>query len=132
MPQRIQMSRQRPWRADHPDAVVVARPSRWGNPFKVGARYLTRTYWHRAPSPDVMGRDEGSTYDSWGSDQQIVARVRDRAHAVELFRAWVTYHDDVWTPERLTPLTGRDLACWCPLDEPCHADVLLDLAKRGA
>jgi hypothetical protein len=23
-------------------------------------------------------------------------------------------------------LTGHDLACWCPLDEPCHADVLLE------
>lgn len=22
-------------------------------------------------------------------------------------------------------LRGKDLACWCPLDQPCHADVLL-------
>ena len=28
-------------------------------------------------------------------------------------------------------LRGRDLACWCPLDQPCHADVLLDLANTG-
>jgi hypothetical protein len=27
-------------------------------------------------------------------------------------------------------LGGRDLACYCPLDEPCHADVLLELANR--
>jgi hypothetical protein len=27
-------------------------------------------------------------------------------------------------------LAGRDLACWCPLDQPCHADVLLELANR--
>ena len=26
-------------------------------------------------------------------------------------------------------LRGRDLACWCPLDEPCHADVLLAVAN---
>jgi len=26
-------------------------------------------------------------------------------------------------------LSGRDLACWCPPDVPCHADVLLDLAN---
>lgn len=26
-------------------------------------------------------------------------------------------------------LRGRDLACWCPLDQPCHADVLLELAN---
>jgi hypothetical protein len=27
-------------------------------------------------------------------------------------------------------LRGHDLACWCPLDQPCHADVLLELADR--
>lgn len=29
----------------------------------------------------------------------------------------------------LSPLRGKDLACWCPLDQPCHADVLLELAN---
>jgi len=28
-------------------------------------------------------------------------------------------------------LRGRDLACWCPLNQPCHADVLLRLANNG-
>ena len=27
-------------------------------------------------------------------------------------------------------LAGKDLACWCPLDAPCHADVLLELANK--
>lgn len=26
-------------------------------------------------------------------------------------------------------LRGKDLACWCPLDQPCHADILLELAN---
>lgn len=30
----------------------------------------------------------------------------------------------------LDELRGHDLACWCPLDQPCHADVLLELANR--
>lgn len=29
----------------------------------------------------------------------------------------------------LTELRGKNLACWCPLDQPCHADVLLELAN---
>ena len=28
-------------------------------------------------------------------------------------------------------LAGKDLACWCPLSSPCHADVLLELANAG-
>jgi hypothetical protein len=31
--------------------------------------------------------------------------------------------------ESLHELRGHDLACWCPLDQPCHADVLLALAN---
>jgi Domain of unknown function (DUF4326) len=27
-------------------------------------------------------------------------------------------------------LAGRDLACWCPLDQACHADVLLEVADQ--
>ena len=26
-------------------------------------------------------------------------------------------------------LRGKNLACWCPLDQPCHADILLELAN---
>lgn len=29
----------------------------------------------------------------------------------------------------LRKLRGKDLACWCALDQPCHADVLLELAN---
>lgn len=30
-------------------------------------------------------------------------------------------------PDYLDELRGKDLACWCSLDEPCHADILLDM-----
>ena len=29
----------------------------------------------------------------------------------------------------LAELRGKDLACWCRLDQPCHADILLELAN---
>ena len=30
----------------------------------------------------------------------------------------------------IAPLRGKNLACWCAPGQPCHADVLLDLANR--
>lgn len=36
MPERVQMARQHPWRDRHPDAVIVDRRTKWGNPFKDG------------------------------------------------------------------------------------------------
>ena len=102
MPKRIQMHRRKGgWRKDHPDAVIVARPSKWGNKFVVGERYLTAKYGH--------------------------AKVRDRAHAADLFRDWA----ERWLSD-VAQLRGKDLACWCPLDQPCHADVLLEMANRPA
>lgn len=36
MSARIQITRNKPWRADNPDAVIVDRTTKWGNPFKIG------------------------------------------------------------------------------------------------
>jgi len=33
--------------------------------------------------------------------------------------------------EAVAKLRGKDLACWCALDQPCHADTLLWVANRG-
>jgi len=32
-------------------------------------------------------------------------------------------------PSFFDAIRGKDLACWCPLDQPCHADVLLKIAN---
>lgn len=48
-----------------------------------------------------------------------------RARGLDVAAVYRVAVDDV-----VRDLAGRDLACWCPLDQPCHADVLLDLANR--
>lgn len=119
-PKRIQMSRQHPWRADNPDAVIVARPSKWGNPFKVGENYLWLNDLLDWPMPTLRAPGE---YDHGVR----VEACPDRATAVTWFRLW--WKSMVATGTDMGPLAGRDLACWCPLDQPCHADVLLELAN---
>lgn len=57
----------------------------------------------------------------------------------EWYRAWLTgkrFHAGIPMPfaalppkPDLEPLRGHDIVCWCPLDQPCHADVLLELAN---
>jgi hypothetical protein len=37
---------------------------------------------------------------------------------------------DLINPRFFAPLRGKDLMCWCPLDKPCHADVLLEIANK--
>ena len=49
--------------------------------------------------------------------------VHDRAQAVELFCTWLHSPRDIALAWRLGghTLRGKNLACWCPLDGPCHA-----------
>lgn len=38
--------------------------------------------------------------------------------------------DKAFFMDRVAELRGKNLACWCALDAPCHADVLLEIANR--
>lgn len=109
-PKRIQLSRKKGWRKPA-GAVVVARPGVFGNPFTFKA-----------------ANDAGHT----------------REGAVFAFEDWLTGNPwacpagDAYDARRqrllyaLPTLRGKDLACWCPLDKPCHADVLIRLANGDA
>lgn len=110
-PERIRLSRRKGWRKPE-NTVVVARPSKWGNPYKVG-----------------------DCDNPWYPDER-----NTRADAVDFFRMELVLMEGIWwdagdrylTPEDVrAELAGKNLACWCPLDQPCHADVLLELANGG-
>lgn len=98
---RIQRRRTKGWKLPV-NTIYVGRPSKWGNPFRVG---------------EAHGINGG------GGLHAVEPRiVRDAVMAVELYERW--FAD--WLPdETFDELHGKDLACWCPLDQPCHADVLL-------
>jgi hypothetical protein len=51
----------------------------------------------------------------------------DAADAVRLYRQWLPSQQHLLS--QLHELAGYDLACWCPLDQPWHADVLLEIAN---
>jgi len=118
MPARIQRSRAKGWRMPE-GAVCVGRPTKWGNPFTK----ISVINWH-------LGDYMGDRLAIW------------REEAVELFRMWAlgTQAPAYWAhhlPEyhvdpcqlNFADLRGKTLACWCRLDQPCHADVLLELAN---
>ena len=106
-PQRIQLRRTKGWRKPEGD-IVVARPTKWGNPYRIDE--------YRCDYPD-------------SSDAEL------RAMATSDFRGLIEGRWARWGQERTYPvadiaqLRGHDLACWCPLDQACHADVLLEIAN---
>jgi hypothetical protein len=74
-------------------AVVVARPTKWGNPFR------------------VVGSNG----------------YADRAWAVAAHREYMCGSSDL-KPD-VNELRGKNLACWCDFEGPCHANTLLELAN---
>jgi Domain of unknown function (DUF4326) len=155
MPKRIQRRRTAGWRMPE-GAVYVGRPTRWGNPFtyrdrsrglvRFGPQHLERfgrawDYEGRCSGPDI-------SHDMWFSADDVVktdVRWGTRAELVELFQLTLTNPTPgilaaypsrrgrlmkVDVDEIQRDLAGRDLACWCPLDQPCHADVLLEIANQ--
>jgi hypothetical protein len=63
----------------------------------------------------------------WGNPYPVATHGREQALA--LFEAYVAAMDPQAREALLAPLLGKDLACWCALDQPCHADVWLRWAN---
>lgn len=101
MPQRVQLRRTKGWRMPE-GTVSVARPTRWGNPF--------RADWF----PAHLGEAER------------------RRSAALVFQALIGGGGYPHYPQHAViraELRGKDLACWCPPDAACHADTLLLIAN---
>lgn len=109
-PVRVQRKRTKGWKMP-PNTVYVGRPTKWGNPF------TPEQYWDAGYS--------GSVEVALG-------------HCVNAFRAMMTgrshwAHGSTAYPQiSISELRGKNLACWCKSGDPCHADVLLELANIGS
>lgn len=138
-PQRIQLRRTKGWRKPE-GAIVVARPSRWGNWYRVvpnrtigATRRIARNGPHLVVvSLDKWGHEQWPQFGTWPNTPE--GHREATLFAVELFRrsleaTYVDLDGPLNREHYLGQLRGHDLACWCPLDQPCHADVLLDLAN---
>ncbi len=101
MPQRIQLRRTKGWRLPA-NTVVVARPTKWGNPFAIGKTVIDGAY----------------------------AKIDTAEDSVAHFRAMLALPERNY-PGDLAPLQGKNLACWCAPGAPCHGDVLLELANAA-
>lgn len=116
-------------------AVYVGRGSKWGNPYKAGETQI------RIPALDgAEWEHEGRLHktsgeknfycigtDPHGMPVGIWHQIEDASveQCVELFRRRM----EKCAGAIREALAGKDLACWCPLDQPCHADVLLEIAN---
>jgi hypothetical protein len=103
---RVRLSRRHGWRMP-PNTTKVDRTTWLGNPYRVD-EHGTRVECVAMFRALLMGEREPDN----------ASQEHRRDHIRYMLRSGV--------------LKGRNLACWCPLDEPCHADVLLELANEAS
>lgn len=119
-PIRIQRKRTKGWRMPE-NTVYVGRGSAWGNPFKVG---------------EILPGGHGEEQPRWGARRTAAQAVKEYAKMMDSYR----HHGPTSGMDHLlismanlgtiqAELKGKNLACWCPLDQPCHADWLLEVAN---
>jgi len=115
---RIQRQRTRGWRMP-PNTRYVGRPTIWGNPFRASVFGLETAI--------ALYRD--SITGCW--NPSTTAHLDDATcdTAYELHYQWQKRLSAYGRRLAIHDLEGCDLACWCPLDKACHADVLLLLAR---
>ena len=81
--------------------------------------------WRMPPNTVVVARPR-----RWGNPFCV-----DHANGIDAETAVLLFeraNNHPHTHKRIREeLRGRNLACWCPLDQPCHADVLLRLANAA-
>lgn len=117
LPERIQMSRQRPWRENSPDAVVIARPAKWGNPFQIGGN-----------RPELFVFTTNGVV--WTTPRSDSAVREAHTEAARRFPEALIAGDLGYTLDDVRrELAGRPVACWCAPDLPCHGDDLIHFAN---
>lgn len=144
-PTRIQRKRTKGWTMPE-NTIYVGRGSAWGNPFKLQGDMIYLDCSHRRKIMDPW------VYLCMGDIKLVVILYRRLIHgamAERMISLDLKASDPTeWTLEKaaenvndllhwrhrfetldITDLTGKNLACWCPLDQPCHADVLLKFAN---
>lgn len=141
MPIRVQRKRTKGWKMP-PNTVSVTRPGPFGNPFDFRPSdccWLALSYGCRG---DKRGRQQASVkaFSEWVSPppkgKKMVRMERGIRVGTDEKSFQIGPRFVVGPPPTIDEirekLRGKNLACFCPLDQPCHADVLLELANGDA
>ena len=138
-PVRIQRKRTKGWKMP-PNTVSVTRPGKWGNPFNFSSSAHCWNALALGCRGDAAGRREASVkaFRQWIANPD--GRIKEMEFGVVMEgggkKIEVGPRAKAGTAPSLKEikdeLRGKNLACFCALDQPCHADVLLELANSDS
>lgn len=67
----------------------------------------------------------------WGNPYKLdEENGMDRGFAYDSFKYLFIQDNPTFVEAVKIELKGKNLSCWCPIGEKCHADLLLELANK--
>jgi hypothetical protein len=96
---------------------------------------IQRSRQHKQASPNGLEIKFVGRPTKWGNPYKIgmdkygIGEVHTRQAVIELFEIYANKMLEI-EPDWLKELRGKNLSCWCPLEDKCHADILLELANK--
>ena len=107
-------------------------PAEYESALAKARSYAENMHMSKAAVRDQLVSEYGESFPKAAADYAMASRTgrEARQFAVDRLIDLFTHHRDPWGRDRVrSELAGRDLTCWCPEDQPCHADVLLEIAN---
>jgi hypothetical protein len=108
-----------------PNTVYVGRPTRYGNPFRIGGHYKRDEHGGiprmglRFIYLEAYEGNQDASYTTLVTGDEVL----------DWFRWYQTARGSEYIERLRQELRGKDLACWCKEGAPCHADILLEFAN---
>ena len=128
---RIQRQRTAGWKQP-PNTLYVGRPGQFGNPFSIYRLPGYRRPWH------ISIQSEHATPEALAIRTSYPLHIANKANArlatMLMFREWIALPAQRELRQALISRVSQQgiehLSCWCPVGEPCHADMWCEIVNK--
>lgn len=133
---RIQRKCTKGWKMP-PNTLYVGRGSKWENPFRV-VQYHDKKWAIKTDGSEryttILINNTHATYNT----KEDATKDAIKCYALSLTPYThdngdnlIDFYLSIAQVEHISYyLKGKNLACWCGINEMCHADILLDIANK--
>ncbi|WP_428661862.1 DUF4326 domain-containing protein [Runella sp.] len=122
---RIKRERKKDWRMPE-NAVSVTRPGQWGNPMKIVDEWILIQTELNGRYQMLCKGDIDLMLEIYRFMLALPATIDVELKMDETVWNWRMYYENA----DFSMLKDKDLACFCGLDKPCHANILIEKVQK--
>lgn len=126
---RIQRSRKKGYKQPE-NTLYCGRGSKFGNPFIIKESAI-EDVWYVTYHPKFNSLlIDSLLYDTNFSNIFIFTNRETKELALQDCLKCFEVYAENYLIDKLHLLKGKNLSCWCAIDQPCHVDILIKLYNK--